>query len=480
RKVKGDEEYLSRARFVAISEYGPRTIIYHEGSRYRVTRVVLPREEGGSRTRSARFCTECGYGHFADRIHVDRCDRCDVLVNGTTSRLFDNLLPLESVSTRRVDRITCDEEERVRMGYEVQTIYRFASKDGVPATTPVVFSDGEGEVARGSYGPSATLWRVNLGWNRRQDPKEFGFSLDMETGKWEKSDQEPDANTSDDDPLTPRSPIQRVVPFVADTRNVFVLAVNAAVDPATVLSLMYALKRGIEAHYQLESSELAAEPLPTDADPKQILFYEAAEGGAGVLVRLAREPGALAAVAREALALCHFDPDTGADLRRAPRAREDCEAGCYDCLLSYNNQRYHGGLDRQLVRNLLMQLSTVTGAAGAQALSREDQREQLLRLCQSELERDFIRWLDARGHRLPDEAQTLIVDAATRPDFLYREPPTCVYVDGPVHEYPERQSRDAEATQRLESLGYTVVRVQGADSWNEAVRQYRWIFGEGT
>jgi len=46
---KGQEEFLSRARFIAISEFGPRTIVYHEGSRYRVNRVVLPREEAGER-----------------------------------------------------------------------------------------------------------------------------------------------------------------------------------------------------------------------------------------------------------------------------------------------------------------------------------------------------------------------------------------------------------------------------------------------
>ena len=45
--------------------------------------------------------------------------------------------------------------------------------------------------------------------------------------------------------------------------------------------------------------------------------------------------------------ICHFDPDTGEDQRHATRSHEDCEAACYDCLLSYSNQREHAILDRQ-------------------------------------------------------------------------------------------------------------------------------------
>ena len=40
----GRDDYLSRPRFLAISEFGPRSIVYHEGSRYRITQVMLPPE----------------------------------------------------------------------------------------------------------------------------------------------------------------------------------------------------------------------------------------------------------------------------------------------------------------------------------------------------------------------------------------------------------------------------------------------------
>jgi hypothetical protein len=42
RGATGNDEFLSRPRFLAISEFGPRNFIYHEGSRYQINRVILP------------------------------------------------------------------------------------------------------------------------------------------------------------------------------------------------------------------------------------------------------------------------------------------------------------------------------------------------------------------------------------------------------------------------------------------------------
>ncbi len=499
QKGKGQEEYLSRARFIAISEFGPRSVVYHEGNRYRVSRIVLPREEGGSRTRSAQFCEVCGYGHFGDRLDVDLCDRCGAILNATTSRRFDNLLRLESVSTYQVDRISCDEEERLRLGYEIQTIYRFGTRDdGAPVTREVTFvapPSGEAEeaiLATATYGPATTLWRVNLGWTRRQQENLYGFVLDMERGIWGRSNLEPDSTDVEDPLATPtQSKYARVVPFVEDHRNALVFTPKKAVDLGTLISLQYALKRGIEARYQLEDSELAAECLPTPrvselADerlrvvkqPRHILFYEASEGGAGVLVRLAEEPSALAEVAREALRVCHFDPDSGADLHSAPNADEECEAACYDCLLSYSNQRIQFLLDRQLVRDILLDLENVTGRAGAGGRTREEQRTALLRLCESDLERDFVNWLYDHGLRLPDRAQGRIDDLAVRPDFVYDgEAQACVYVDGAPHRFADRQVRDEAQNEALARIGWTVIRVQGPETWEEKAGQFAWVFG---
>jgi hypothetical protein len=250
-------------------------------------------------------------------------------------------------------------------------------------------------------------------------------------------------------------------------------------EPEQLASLQAALKRAIEAVFQLEDNELAAEPLPDRNERRSILFYEAAEGGAGVLRQIVDDPHTLAIVAKEALRICHFDPDTGEDLRRAPRAREDCEAACYDCLLSYANQREHALLDRQLIKPLLMELSSADVVTSPDGSTRDAYLYQLLSLCESDLERDWLGFLDQHGLKLPSKAQNYIEECRTRPDFLYDGNGiyAAIYVDGPQHDYPHRQMRDDHQKECMEDYGYRVLRFGYLDDWGQIIRANEHIFG---
>jgi ATP-dependent helicase YprA (DUF1998 family) len=483
-RKSGRDEFVSRPRFLAVSEFGPRSIIYHEGSRYRVDRVILPIQDAGERTLTAKLCASCGYAHFGEEAEYDLCRSCDSPLRGLGALYLPNLLKLANVSTRRVDRITSDEEERLRLGYEMKTAIRFAEgPEGLARTESIYVSGGlDGEeppVAVATYAPTATLWRLNLGWNRRRDRGLFGFPLDIDTGYWGKIDPDADAGDRDGDDGSSSSASTLVVPFVEDRRNALVLRLPAVSDPAILTSLLYALKRGIQACFQLEDAELAAEPLPSSDDRRMLLFYEASEGGAGVLSRLVQEPDALARVAREALKICHFHPESGKDQRRAEGAAEECEAACYHCLLSYGNQRDHTILDRHKAREALLRLRDVTAQTGAGGHCRQSALAALQSACGSDLERKFLRYLDEEGYRLPDRSQMFLRDWGTRPDFSYAETAACVYVDGAPHRFPDRQERDAAVDRRLEDAGYTVIRVQGEESWPAAVARFRWVFGPG-
>ena len=244
-------------------------------------------------------------------------------------------------------------------------------------------------------------------------------------------------------------------------------------------SLQAALKRAIESGYRLEDRELAAEPLPDRDRRNQLLFYEAAEGGAGALNQLAADRFAFAKVGRRALEICHFSAD-GEDLLRAPKASEACEAACYDCLLSYGNQREHELLDRKAIRVWLLDLAEAEASLGA-AAPREERLASLMRRCDSDLERDWLTALADAGLRLPDAAQKLIAICQTRPDFVYesRGIQAAIYIDGQRHDYPQQQQRDRAQSDCLMNAGYDVIRFGYSDDWEQIFRDCDYVFGGG-
>ena len=290
------------------------------------------------------------------------------------------------------------------------------------------------------YGQSATLWRINMGWARRKDKERLGFVLDMERGYWERNESE--STDDEDDPLSPRT--ARVIPFVKDESNVLLIELDEHMEQETILSLRTALKQGIEAVYQLEDSELAAEVLPDMESPRLLLFYESAEGGAGVLRRLLEDPQALSQVASEALRICHYDPVLSyedGDLGQADGAKEKCEAACYDCLLSYSNQYFHPLLNRHEAARWLYILRDSVVNASPTNQSRGEHMQRLLNLCDSELEKRWLSALEDKQLRLPDDAQVFVDSCHTRVDFIYKDAYAAIYVDGSHHDAEGQQEK---------------------------------------
>lgn len=476
RRRRGDgdgDDFLSRPRFLAINEYGPRSVIYHEGSRYDVNRVILPAAEAdGVPLARAKSCPECGYLHeILDGDGLDLCERCHAELGAATG----NLLRLQNVTTRRRDRISSNEEERQRLGFEIRTSARFNPRR--LRSGEVVGADGE-KLATIQYGGGATIWRVNRGWSRRADKAVVGFQLDFANGHWEKNQSAAEPDPDPDEPFG-SSRVRRVIPYVEDRRNALLFdPCRGIVGDAAMASLETALKQGIQTVFQLEDSELAVEPLPERDDRRLLLLYEASEGGAGVLRRLL-DPGRLAAVAEAALGICHFDPETGAD-RGAELPGEGCETACYDCLLGYSNQRDHRLIDRHLVRDFLLELRRAGVEAEAGERTPAELAEELKARCDSELEKRFLDLLVDQGRRLPTHAQLLIEAERARPDFTYlgEHMPVAVFVDGPHHDDGFVAEKDRETRARLEDAGYQVIVFRHDDGWPEILDRHPSVFGD--
>lgn len=480
RQVRQKDEYLSRPRFLAISEFGPRSIVYHEGSRYIIHKVILPVDTQRAdtptlTTQRIKRCEHCGYLHpITEGDGYDLCQRC----HQPMTRTMHALLRMQNVETRRRDRINSDEEERTRQGFEIITAVRFADRRGQLGVVTGEVQLNDSPIAKLTYAASAEIWRINLGWRRRANQDLHGFMLDVENGYWAKSQNQDDEEDTNADALTART--ERVIPYVDDRRNCLIFEPTQPLSIEIMASLQAALKSAIQVVYQLEDAELAVEPLPDVDDRRQLLFYEAAEGGAGVLRRIVEDPHAIADIAREALRICHFDPTTGQDLHRAPRAEEDCMAACYDCLMNYGNQREHSKLDRQAIRTTLLHLIGATVSSAPTLHSVETHLDQLNQLTASQLERDWLAFLQQHKLRLPTHAQPLVADCHTRPDFAYENDQIYVYIDGPHHQFPERSQRDLMQQSCLEDMGYRVIRFAHTADWLSLVKRYPSVFGTPT
>jgi ATP-dependent helicase YprA (DUF1998 family) len=473
RQRKGKDEYVSRPRFLAISEFGPRALIYHEGARYRVYKVNLDFESDDIEatheltTATMKRCVRCGYGHVEQGKNLaDLCDRCGTALD-ERSRI-ESLVHLENVSLKLAQRITCDEEERQRFGYKIVTSYRFPEIGGkLDRKDAEAHCDGT-LVMRLTYGDSTDLFRINLGWANQRANERQGFNLDLERGYWSRNQ----ADEQDRDDAAAPGRIQRVVPYVKDTKNAMVIRLEPILPGPHMASFQSAIKEAIQKHFQLEPRELFGEPMPSPESRQEILFYEASEGGAGVLRQIVEDPGVLPILARRALEICHFDPETLED-----KGAATCGKACYECLLDYGNQTDHKDLDRYLIRDLLVNLIRSQCKPAGGAGSRVERMAFLHKRCDSKLEQQWLDLVDALMLCPPSDAQHLIQSCSTQPDFYYREHNAVIYIDGPHHDEANQIREDETIRQRLMEMGYIVIVFHHKADWKEIFRKHPDIFG---
>ena len=63
------------------------------------------------------------------------------------------------------------------------------------------------------------------------------------------------------------------------------------------------------------------------------------------------------------------------------------------------------------------------------------------------------------------------------PPFYYAEQGVAVYIDGPPHDYPDRQERDRTLTAAMLDVGISVLRFHHKDDWARLLQEHAALFG---
>jgi superfamily II DNA or RNA helicase len=429
-------EFISRPRSIALREFGPMNIIYHNGRKYQIRQLVI--QDAESALTEAKVSSKTGYFMVGDAVKDSTCpfSGIDLSDNAFKEHLHD-LMEMAESRAEEIDRISCEEEERVSRGYEIRTYF---SVDGghIDRVRKAVATSTENALLNLRYVPAARLIHVNTKWRSQ---KTEGFPIGLVSGDWRSS--MPD--TSADAKANLKEEFRLVKLWTSNLADALYIEPiqPLGLKPDGVITLQHAFKRAIERVFQVEPNEIGVVAIG-DPEAPNILLYEAAEGSLGILSQFVEDVNVFHKVINQAIALCRFDDVT----YKGPAS--------YDDLLSYYNQRDHKIIDRHLIKDALeklricsIEIQTNTGFG-----SYDEQYQALLRGLDpnSSTELKFINHLYQNGLRLPDAAQKRVDSLYVQPDFYY-EPRIWVFCDGTPHDQPAVKENDEAKRQAIMARG---------------------------
>lgn len=485
-------------RLQAQREFAPGQIIYARTGRWRVSGVALHRPgasaSSGQRTFDFTLCGSCG---LANRPTFDFCARCNHPIGDSDGSGLKTFTSWDAGAFQAWDaEVSAEsEEERAIQSYDIR---------------PHPQRDVEG--VRYQVGlwqleirEQEDIWFVNHGLKDIRKMEEErgespGFPLCPVCGDYFKPTdfKKKKPKKSDDDQKDSRSRIdahaKRCTGKIksdpgyalghqlrADTLRLVVPNIAAHGDEAVkwAWSFVYATIQGAVRLFEIDPEDIEAYVLTkvrkddegkTHQEVLDILWIDRIVGGSGVLHRLALNFPKIAKAA-----LDHLDG-------------HDCPNSCYRCLRSYRNQWWHKMLDWRLI---VPYLRGVTGEqverlenveAAAPTVEGPEWEEARQEGCESPQELNLLKAIRADGTLSEPEKQHVVYDQnklLTRADFAYTdcEPKLLIYVDGlAFHSEVRQRVHDNKITNRLQMMGYLVLRFLGTETHNtpdNCVKQIR-------
>lgn len=443
-------EFVSRPKSLALREFGPQNLIYNNGSKFRVTRMMLTEEP-----LPHKFYYNPKTGViYKDQENVEH--QTDIITGESldgVSRLIDGYcIESQDMIAQESERITCQEEERSRKSYITKTYF---SADDARAIKECELKIGENHLANIRYIPACRLTYI---LESKNETYGNGFAFDTQTGDWVSMDRVAKIQRDASQHPENANRLKFVKLFTETTANAIYIQPMKALglrDKGEVRTFMYAFKQAIEDVFQVEGSEIGAEIMGEEKTPN-VFIYENAQGSLGVLSRLVDDTNSYHDVIKRAFQICFPDKD-----EYTPEEINKMAPADYSNLLNYYNQPYHQEIDiRKIYKPLkMMQLATVELHKEGQTMSYDQLYEHLeaARDHNSSTEYEFLKYLHDHRLQLPDEAQPMFPDEYyVKPDFRYGDR-IMIFCDGTPHDKPEVKADDIAKREVLEDAGYVVL-----------------------
>lgn len=451
-QYKSDKvEYLSQSRRLALSEFGPQNIIYNNGGKFRVTRMmltgdVLEHKFFYNPNTGTIYKDQDNAAYHTDIITGEALDGVSKLIPGMCIQSQDMV-------AEEKEKITCQEEERNRKSYQFKTF--FSSDDPKSISLCELKTANDVHLANIRYIPAC---RLTYFLESKNDDNANGFAFDTKTGDWLSIDRMTKIQQEQEQHPEEAGRARYVKLFTETTANaIYIQPLDALQlqDKGAVLTFLYAFKQAIEDVFQTEGSEIGADVMGEVKIPN-VLIYENAEGSLGVLGRLVHEPEAYRTVVRRAYEICYNTLEPLTDEQRERLIPAD-----YTNLLNYYNQPYHSQIDIRKIYHTLRMMweANIEIRVAGQTESYDEQYASLERARDhnSSTEYEFLKYLYDHRLRLPNKAQPMFPEEYyVQPDFMYGDR-IVIFCDGIPHDRPDVQEDDRRKREVLEDAGYLVL-----------------------
>ena len=264
-------EFISRPRAMALREFGPLNIIYHNGRKYRVSQLIV--QDAESALTEAKISTKAGYFLTAEQKDLEICPFTGLNLGDNANKAhLHTCWKWRNHGLRRSTAFPARRKSGSPEGTRSRPTSRWMagiwSACARPWSAPVRHA-----LLNLRYVPAARLVHVNYQWRSQLAE---GFPIGLVSGDWRSSMPEPESNIKEAFQL-----VKLWTSNLADALYIEPIQ-PLGLKPEGVITLQHALKRAIEGVFQVEPNEIG---VVTVGDPQvpNILLYEAAEGSLGIL-----------------------------------------------------------------------------------------------------------------------------------------------------------------------------------------------------